>query len=640
MPPRDASPLAGWARSGLRPLVILAVDGAVAALSLWLAMALRFEGSIPPRYAASLLPLLALLVPIRMVVGSAFRLHRWSFRFSGLADAARVGMACAAGSVLFVAASFLLVEPGPPRSVIVLELLLSTLLMASLRFAPRLAGLYVEDWKRSRRRESLRTIIVGAGAAGEMLLRDLQRSRGHDYQIVGFVDDDRAKHGNVVGGKTVLGPLERLPDLVRRHRVDQVLIAIPRLPGRKIRDLLSLCADLKLRFKILPVSFTYFSRRAASSMMQDLSPADLLPRDPIHLGAGDASPCAGRTALVTGAAGSIGSEICVQLLRGGARRVALVDQSESGLYMLQLRLRKEFPEANIATEVADIRDPVRMAALFERHRPQDVFHAAAHKHVPLMEAAPCEAVKTNVLGTRNVAELAHAHRAERFVLISTDKAVRPSSVMGASKRVCEALVRDLDARSDTRFCAVRFGNVLGSSGSVVPIFREQIAQGGPVTVTHPDVRRYFMTISEAVSLVLHAGYADYGPLCVLDMGEQIRIVDLARHLITMAGLAPDVDVPIRFTGLRPGEKLYEELLTEEEERTRRVHDKILVAGAEEKPDRLARRIRALVEAALAQDDEAVRTGLRELVPSYREGAAPVPVAADAPRAAGDGETVQ
>ena len=275
--------------------------------------------------------------------------------------------------------------------------------------------------------------------------------------------------------------------------------------------------------------------------------------------------------MVTGAAGSIGSEICAQLLRFGLNKLILVDLNENGMYMLQLRLEREFPDVEVLTEVADIRDPKRLLSLFERHRPQDVFHAAAHKHVPLMEAAPCEAVKNNILGTRNVAEAADACGAERMIYISTDKAVRPSSVMGACKRVGEAVVRSMAERSLTKFCAVRFGNVLGSAGSVVLVFREQIAAGGPVCVTHPDVRRYFMTISEAVALVLKAAYADYGELCVLDMGEQMRIEDLARHMITMSGLVPGDDIRIKYTGLRPGEKLFESLLTEEEEHTHQVH---------------------------------------------------------------------
>ena len=601
--------------SPARQITMLALDGLLAVGSLILAVQLRFDGAVPSTYAETL-PLLALmLVPIRIATSTLLRLHRWSFRFSGLADAARIGLAGFLGSVAFTGLSFTLVTPRPPRSVIVLELLMTTLWMTALRFGPRLAGLYVGDWRRSRRDGSLRTIIAGAGAAGEMLLRDLQRSPDHDYQIVGFVDDDRSRRNAIVGGKTVLGTIDDLPRIAQSHRVEQVLIAIPRLPGRRVREILSICADVKLRFKILPVSFAYFSRKAASSVMQDLSPDDLLPRAPIRLSQ-TGQPCEGRIALVTGAAGSIGSEICKQLCAGGIGRLVMVDQNESGLYLLQRRLERDHPKTTLLPEIADICDEGRIRSLFKRYKPQDVFHAAANKHVPLMEIAPSEAIKTNVQGTRSVATLAHLYRADRFVLISTDKAVRPTSVMGASKQVCEKIVQALGARSTTFFGAVRFGNVLGSAGSVVPIFQEQIAQGGPVTVTHPEVRRYFMTIQEAVALVLHAGYAEFGSLCVLDMGEQIRIVDLARHMITMSGLTPDADIAIEFSGLRPGEKLYEELMTEEEERTRRVDNKILAAEARVPEENLNAQVDALIEAGRANDDSAVRAGLHRLVPSY------------------------
>jgi FlaA1/EpsC-like NDP-sugar epimerase len=330
-----------------------------------------------------------------------------------------------------------------------------------------------------------------------------------------------------------------------------------------------------------------------------------------------------RTALVTGAAGSIGGEICRQLLDAGIRRLVMVDMNENGLYLDSRSLSHRYPETELCTEVADVREERRVRTLFDVYRPHDVFHAAAHKHVPLMESAPCEAVKNNVLGTRNLAFVADGFATDRFVLISTDKAVKPTSVMGASKRVAEMIVRRLAERSRTRFCAVRFGNVLGSAGSVVPLFREQIARGGPVTVTHPDVKRFFMTMREAVGLVLKASYGDYGTLCVLDMGEQIRILDLARHMVTMAGLAPDIDIEIEFTGLRPGEKMYEELLTEEEERTHRVTDRIFAATSPPTPRDLERRVEDLVQAACREDASEVRRLLVGLVPTF---VSPRPVA--------------
>jgi len=623
-----SKPRAGLRRlrsSHVRRPLVLTVDGVIAALSLFAALALRFEGEIPARWLVGLPALAVLLVLCRIASSVIFRLHRWSFLLSGLTDGARIAVSGLLGTGLFMSGVYLLRLDGPPRSVVVLELLLSTALMTAVRFLPRLAWMYRVDRTRARRNESIRTVIVGAGVAGEALLRDLLRSDEHSYHVVGFLDDDRSKTGSIVGGKPVLGEVAALPDLLERHGIAKVLIAIPRLSATRIREILSLCTDLQVRFKILPVSYVYLQERGVSDLLKDLTPDDLLPREPVRF-ASESGAIAGRVALVTGAAGSIGSETCRQLLKGGASRLVMVDMNENELYLFHHRLRRSHPSAVIECAIADVREPVRMRALFEEVRPQDVFHAAAHKHVPLMEAAPCEAVKNNVLGTLNVARASLGSGVERFVFISTDKAVRPTSVMGATKRVGEMLVHDLAGRSQTRFCTVRFGNVLDSAGSVVPLFREQIAAGGPVTVTHPEVRRFFMTIDEAVGLVLKAAYGDFGRLCILEMGEQLRILDLARHMITMSGQVPEADVPIVFTGLRPGEKLSEELLTEVEEQTRRVDQRILVAEPPSSPPELEMRLNRLIQAAMEEDSALCVALLGELVPSYRRssGTAPAP----------------
>ncbi len=625
-----AAGVAGWRRrllrnTRLRQALVLAIDGATAALALWVAMALRFEGAVPPDYAAMVPPLATVLVVARIAVNLLFRLHLWSFRLSGLADATRVVAAGLAGTAATLAAVFFLrarvlggLDLMPPRSVIALEFFITTAAMGLLRYSPRLANVLFGERQRARQKGAVRTLIVGAGAAGEMLLRDLQRSADHMYQVVGFVDDNPEKWGMVVGGKTVLGPVEGLPRLAASHRVEEVLIAIPLLPAARVREILDVCSRSKLRFKRLPLSFLDHQARGAAAMLHDLTPEDLLPRPPVRLDLGAAADVlARRRVMVTGAAGSIGSELCRQLLQAGVPRLLMVDLNENDLHLMSIRLRREHPSAELHTEIADIRDGGRIRSLAASFRPQDVFHAAAHKHVPLVERAPCEAVKNNILATWQLAAVADEVGVERFVLISTDKAVRPTSVMGASKRVAEMVVRHWARRSRTRFTAVRFGNVLASAGSVVPIFREQIAAGAPVTVTHPDVRRYFMTIAEAVGLVLQAAYGDYGELCVLDMGEQIRIADLARHMITMAGLVPDADVPIVYTGLRPGEKLHEELLTEEEEGASRVSDKIFRAACPPPPADLEATLAALARAAAQERPDEVVALVRELVPSYR-----------------------
>ena len=354
-----------------RQLLVLLLDGLIAVVSLWLAMLLRFEGEIAEPYLSQLPTFAQLLVASRLLVSLAFRLHRWSFRFSGLTDGARVALAGLSGTGLFMIELYLGALPGPPRSVVVLELLISIALMALVRFSPRLAWMYSADRERSRRGTTTRTLIVGAGAAGEMLLRDLQRSRDHGYQVLGFVDDDEGKWGTIVGGRPILGGLAQLPDIVRRLEVAKVLIAIPRLPAERIREILTLCGDLALRFKILPLSYLDIEDKVTSSMLQDLSTEDLLHREPVTFDhGGEAGPIAGRRALVTGAAGSIGSEIVTQLLAAGSRRVVLVDFNENGLYLLARRLERRFADAEIQVHLADVRDARRMAQLFEREKPQ------------------------------------------------------------------------------------------------------------------------------------------------------------------------------------------------------------------------------------------------------------------------------
>jgi FlaA1/EpsC-like NDP-sugar epimerase len=369
-------------------------------------------------------------------------------------------------------------------------------------------------------------------------------------------------------------------------------------------------------------------------MLDDLAPEDLLPRKPVEFDRGELRRLVtGRRALVTGAGGSIGGEICRQLVHYGVRQLVMVDMNENELYLRARRIAEEQPQVDVRAEVADVREPARVARLGDRYRPEYVFHAAAHKHVPLMEEAPEEAVKNNVFGTLNVARMADACGAKRFVLISTDKAVNPSSVMGATKRVAELVVRDLARASRTRMTAVRFGNVLGSAGSVVPLFKEQIARGGPVTVTHPDCTRYFMTIPEAVGLVLVSGLADYGELCVLEMGAPIKVDELARLMIALSGHVAGSDIKIVYTGLRPGEKLAEEVLTEEEEQAHAVRDRVRIAKSPPPPQDLLLRLAELRRLAETGDRETILSALRVLVPTYRPGSGAEPAHLPAARAA-------
>jgi FlaA1/EpsC-like NDP-sugar epimerase len=608
-----------------RYLLILLLDSALICFSWYLAFLLRFEGAIPPENRAQLLAFLPWLLAVRLPLHFALGVHRWSFRFSGLYEAVRLIVTSLAGTALFTTLFYFSqraaqdVTIGPPRLVLIVEFFLTTTFLGVFRFTPRLAHAWFLDRRRSQSGVMVRTVIVGAGSAGELLLRDLYRSDEHSYDVVGFVDDDPLKRGMSIGGKPVLGTLDQLAAVVRSRGIERLLFAIPRLPAARLREVLSACADFKLNYKILPVSFAYLQDRMATAMLQDLSPEDLLPRLPLGVVTEEMlGLIRGRRMLVTGAGGSIGSEICRQLARYAPASLVLTDINENELYFLYRHLRQQYPNVSISAEVADIRDEARLLQIGERYRPQDIFHAAAHKHVPLMEYAPEEAIKNNVIGCVNVTRMAGSVGTERFVLISSDKAVNPSSVMGATKRISELILWDQARRwPGTTFTAVRFGNVLGSAGSVVPLFKQQIAAGGPVTVTHEDCRRYLMTIPEAVGLVLVAGLGRYGDLCILEMGEPMLIRDLARLMITMAGLVPDEDVQVVYTGLRPGEKLDEQLMTDEEaKRSRKIREMIRVIDGVSSREDLLESVDRLELRAREGDRPGVIAGIRALVPEF------------------------
>jgi len=606
--------LGGWSRYA----TIFALDILAISAAFYLGYLIRLEGDVAAEYRTQYVRYLPLLLAIRLPLHLAFRIHRWSYRLSGLYEAFRVILTCATGTATFVTICYFVQRGGPPRSVVAIEFLLTTSFLGALRFSPRLTHDWYLRQLRSRSGGRVRTLIVGAGSTGGLLARDLERSERHPYEVVGFVDDNPSKWRTSIAGRPVLGPVESLREIAERRDVSELFFAEPDLPAARLRRILSDCAELKLNYKILPVSFDYLKDRMPMSILQELAPENLLHRSPVAF-----EPermrrlIEGRRVLVTGAAGSIGSEICRQLARYGPARLVMLDLDENGLYLLLRALEHEHPAVTLRVEVADIRDESRIGELFADHRVQDVFHAAAHKHVPLMEDAPGQAIKNNVTGCRVVATAADATAVERFVLISTDKAVEPTSIMGASKRIAELVVADLARSSPTRFSAVRFGNVLGSAGSVVPLFKEQIARGGPVTVTHRDCRRYIMTVAEAVGLVLLVGFSDLGDLCILEMGEPIRILDLARLMITISGRAPGRDVEIVFTGLRPGEKLDERLMTDSEAARSRVSGEMIRSVEVAPPS--GETLAALVELeALARTGAAadVVAGIQRVLPDY------------------------
>jgi FlaA1/EpsC-like NDP-sugar epimerase len=615
-----AKVISSWLMAPLpRACTILLLDVFATAFGLYAAFLLRFAGEIPLDYVHATRIALPLLVALRLAAVILGGLHRWAFRTSGLADGARLVGAMVLATVAFVVVNH---EFGPeplPRTVYALEFFITVACMAGFRFAPRLLENRYEERQLEQRPTTMRALIVGADQHGDLLARDLTGAQNGKYLVVGFVDDAAHRRGMHVCGKPVLGVVSDLPRIIHRHRVSTVLLANPELPAEAVRRILEICATTKASFKAIPASYAYLDKRISAAMLHDLSPDDLLARDPVQFDYAEIRRLVrGRSVLVTGAGGTIGGEICRQLAAYGASRLVMVDMNENELYLRSRTLQVDHPGVEVRAEVADVRELTRLRQLGERYRPHYVFHAAAHKHVPLMEDAPEESVKNNVFGTLNVARMADQVGAERLVVISTDKAVNPTSVMGATKRIAELITHDVSRRSATQMTAVRFGNVLGSAGSVVPLFKQQIERGGPVTVTHPECTRFFMTVSEAVGLVLLAGLGGYGELCVLDMGKPVRIAEMAAHLITMAGRIPGKEIAIVYTGLRPGEKLNEELLTGDEEQTVQVRNRISVCKCPPPPVDLERMLTELRRAADAGDRENVLAAIGALVPSYRQ----------------------
>lgn len=419
-------------------------------------------------------------------------------------------------------------------------------------------------------------LIIGAGVAGRIVAEVLGKSQNKDFEPIGFVDDDMEKQDQVLHALPVLGTREDIPILVNRHDIKEIIIAIPSASGQVVSQIIEICHQSKARLKILPGFYDLITGKIKASSIRDIEVDDLLGRDPVSL---DVEQIAGylteQKVLVTGAGGSIGSELSRQVARFSPENLILLGRGENSIYEIALELKENFPDLQFKTEIGDIKDQARMNQIFDRYRPTVVFHAAAHKHVPFMEQCPDEAVKNNIMGTKNVAESAYRAGTGTFVLISTDKAVNPTSIMGATKRVAEMVIQGMNRRRGTRFVAVRFGNVLGSRGSVIPLFKRQIAQGGPLTITHPNMVRYFMTTIEAAQLVIQAGaQAGGGEIFLLDMGQPVKILELAKNLIRLSGFEPGTGIPIRFTGIRPGEKLVEQLVGEEEGIVPTKHERI------------------------------------------------------------------
>jgi FlaA1/EpsC-like NDP-sugar epimerase len=611
---------------------LLALDLVLFPTCVLVAFALRFETF---QFSADVWAIarwyVALGTAVKVIVLLAFGLHRRLWRHASLPELERLLGAClTSGAINAIVGAIVLPELGTvpgrvPLSVLAIDALLTSVAIVIPRLGVR-AITRID--RRRRRRIDVATIVVGAGQAGQIAVRELLSNPQLELYPVGFLDDDPTKQRHVVGGLPVFGVVAELPRVVRGLGIREVVIAMPAAPGSTIRQIVRMARDLGVKTRTVPGLYEILSGRVGVSNLRNVEIQDLLRRAPIETDLGAVREIAAeRVVLVTGGGGSIGSELCRQLARLGPAELLVLGHGENSIFEICQELATVQPHVRVTPIIADIRDAARIRAIVQRRRPAAVFHAAAHKHVPLMEANVIEAVTNNVLGTRNVLAACEAAGTAHFVLISSDKAVRPTSVMGATKRIAEQLVQSSAARHGRPYVGVRFGNVLGSRGSVIPTFLQQIKNGGPVTVTHPDMTRYFITIQEAVQLVLQASAMGAGgEIFVLDMGEPVRILDLATDVITLSGLEVGTDVEIAITGIRPGEKLAEEVFFRGEEVLPTPHPKLLRARLVEVVPRIDDRVDDLIAAtAEGAGDAEIRGALRELVPQYGSAAAHMPV---------------
>jgi FlaA1/EpsC-like NDP-sugar epimerase len=616
----------------IRNRYFFVVDVLLMPLAVGISFLLRLDVAGLQPYVRTLLIFAALAAIVKPVIFYLFGLYRRYWRYASANELVNVALATLTGTAVvtlltYSLASLVLDFRPLPRSIPILDWLVSLPLVGGTRFAVRLATDWPFAWlwrnnhgEGSRHRER-RVLVMGAGSAGAMIVREMQANPGLGLAPVGLLDDNRTKVGMTIHGVLVQGTREDIPRLVHEEKIEEVIIAMPTAPGQAIRDVVTICQQAGVACKTMPGIYELISGQVSVKQVRDVRIEDLLRREPVRMdGAAAGRYLADAVVLVTGAGGSIGAELCRQIATYHPAQLLLLGHGENSIYHVLLELQDRFPRLAVHPFVADVRDYERLMAILAHYRPDVIFHAAAHKHVPLMETNVAEAVMNNVSGTEMLLRAAEAHGVARFVLVSTDKAVNPVNVMGATKRLAELLVQDAARRTGRAYVAVRFGNVLGSRGSVIPLFQHQIATGGPVTVTHPEMQRYFMTIPEAVQLVIQAAALGHGgEIFVLDMGEQVRVVDLATELLRLSGLEPGRDVEIVFTDPRPGEKLTEELFANGEEPRPTQHEKILVAHGNNTWDSaaLSRHLQALQVLAREGDDTRIIAKMQEIVPEYR-----------------------
>ena len=610
-----------------RPLIVLAHIIAFA-ISLMLSFLVVQNMQFRREWLVLYLPLLFFFLLVKLPIFGLFKQYSGWWRYVGISDLHGIVRASVISTSLIVVIWFTAgriaslrsnLPPGmdrPAEGVCIADMFVTIMLLGGLRIIIRL---YYEKFRTAEAGRLKRFLIVGAGNAGEALLREIVRMPVVQYDVVGFIDDDPAKQGTHIHGIPVLGTVELLPKVCEDRKIEEIAIAIPSASPRQLRRVIQVCEGTKIRFRTVPSITDIASGKLRVSQIRDVDINDLLGRETVELDLDlIESFSTDKTILITGAGGSIGSEMCRQLCCFNPKLLLLIEQAENPLFYIERELCKQFPTVGLKTLVCNITDKNRVEEIFETYQPQVVIHAAAHKHVPLMELNPGEAVKNNIIGTQIVADAADRHDTMHFVMISTDKAVNPTSIMGSTKRIAEMYIQDLSRTSTTQFVTVRFGNVLGSDGSVVPIFKRQIAEGGPVTVTHPEMKRYFMTIPEASQLVLQAAtMGKGGEIFVLDMGEPVKIQDLARELITLSGFRPGEEIEVVFTGPRAGEKLFEELSIEGEDMQRTRHPKIWIwKNVLMDRDRLREGINELVGIAQKQSRTEIVEKIEQLVPEY------------------------
>ena len=603
-----------------RIALLVIVDIFLITLSGFLSLYIRYDfrsSNMDMRYVDYEIWYLPVNLAVTLLLFVLFKLYRSVWRFASSTELLNVIGACSASIVLQIVGMSIL-NMRMPVSYYLMKYVLLIVGVGMVRFAYRILRMLQEKRLFGERDTMKNTMIIGGGEAGAMIIKEFQNSQYLNQRICCVIDDNAAKQGKYLRGIKIMGGREDICRLAKELKIDEIIVAMPSAPQSEVRDILNICKETDCELKVLPGLYQMIKGEVSISKLRKVEIEDLLGREPIRVQLDEIMGyVAGKVVLVTGGGGSIGSELCRQVAAHEPKQLIIFDIYENNAYDIQQELKDRFPELNLVVLIGSVRNTHRINGIFEKYRPDIVYHAAAHKHVPLMEDSPNEAIKNNVFGTYKTAMAADKYGAKRFVLISTDKAVNPTNIMGASKRICEMIIQMMNQHSSTDFVAVRFGNVLGSNGSVIPLFKKQIEKGGPVTVTHPDIIRYFMTIPEAVSLVLQAGaLAKGGEIFVLDMGEPVKILDLATNLIRLSGYKPYEDIDIEFTGLRPGEKLYEELLMSEEG-LQETPNKLIHIG---KPivfdeEKFRRQLAELKETA-DHDSDAIKQLVQKIVPTY------------------------